>query len=61
MRLLGVETVDKLGMQHVGTLHPLFHDHTLTISQINTRTVEHQIYDGPSGLDSLRDVFRAKL
>ncbi|KAJ5216421.1 uncharacterized protein N7498_002828 [Penicillium cinerascens] len=44
MRLLGVETVDKLGPQH-----------------INTRMAEQQIYDGPSGLDSLRRVFRAKL
>ncbi|KAI2788413.1 hypothetical protein POX_e06429 [Penicillium oxalicum] len=44
MRLLGVETVDALGPQH-----------------INTRIVEQQIYDGPSSLDSLRRVFRARL
>ncbi|KAA8647485.1 hypothetical protein EYZ11_004405 [Aspergillus tanneri] len=28
---------------------------------INTRLVEQQIYDGPSGLESIRDGFRAKL
>ncbi|KAJ5619617.1 hypothetical protein N7510_003601 [Penicillium lagena] len=44
MRLLGVESVDKLGAQH-----------------INTRITEQQIYDGPSGLESLRHVFRARL
>ncbi|GIK02596.1 hypothetical protein Aspvir_006652 [Aspergillus viridinutans] len=44
MRLLGVERVEDLGLQH-----------------INTRVVEQQIYDGPSGLDSIRNVFRAKL
>ncbi|KAF5863149.1 hypothetical protein ETB97_010608 [Aspergillus alliaceus] len=44
MRLLGVETVDKLGPQH-----------------INTRLLEQQVYDGPSGLESIRDAFRARL
>ncbi|KAE8150744.1 putative mitochondrial cytochrome b2 [Aspergillus avenaceus] len=44
MRLLGVETVNQLGPQH-----------------INTRLLEQQIYDGPSGLESLRNIFRAKL
>lgn len=32
MRLLGVETVDKLGPQHVGTLHSSFIDQILTSS-----------------------------
>ncbi|KAI9924543.1 hypothetical protein ASPWEDRAFT_109673 [Aspergillus wentii DTO 134E9] len=44
MRLLGVEKVEDLGLQH-----------------INTRLVEQQIYDGPSGLGPLRNIFRAKL
>ncbi|KAJ5125902.1 hypothetical protein N7526_008079 [Penicillium atrosanguineum] len=44
MRLLGVERLDQLGMQH-----------------INTRMVEQQIYDGPSGLDPIRAEFRSKL
>lgn len=44
MRLLGVETVDKLGPQH-----------------INTRLLEQQVYDGPSGLESIRHAFRARL
>lgn len=44
MRLLGVERVEQLGLQH-----------------INTRLAEQQIYDGPSGLESLQSTFRAKL
>ncbi|KAL2825463.1 FMN-dependent dehydrogenase-domain-containing protein [Aspergillus cavernicola] len=44
MRLLGVERVEQLGLQH-----------------INTRAIEQQIYDGPSGLDSLRSLYRARL
>ncbi|OQD67190.1 hypothetical protein PENDEC_c042G01794 [Penicillium decumbens] len=44
MRLLGAQTIDQLGMQH-----------------INTRLVEQQIYDGPSGLESIRAEFRSRL
>ncbi|KAL2002894.1 hypothetical protein VTN02DRAFT_5611 [Thermoascus thermophilus] len=44
MRLLGVEKVEDLGMQH-----------------INTRIVEQQIFDGPSGLEDLRPSFKAKI
>lgn len=31
------------------------------IVQVNTRLVEQQIYDGPSGLGPVRNAFRAKL
>ncbi|KKK12419.1 hypothetical protein P175DRAFT_0501518 [Aspergillus ochraceoroseus IBT 24754] len=41
-----------LGVERVDELGP---------QHINTRMVEQQIYDGPSGLDSLRTSFRAKL
>ncbi|KAF4214300.1 hypothetical protein CNMCM8980_000003 [Aspergillus fumigatiaffinis] len=41
-----------LGVERVEDLGP---------QHINTRVVEQQIYDGPSGLDSIRSVFRAKL
>ncbi|KAJ5693262.1 hypothetical protein N7462_002685 [Penicillium macrosclerotiorum] len=41
-----------LGVESVGALGP---------QHINSRMVEHQIYDGPSGLGSLRHAFRAKL
>ncbi|PYH86109.1 mitochondrial cytochrome b2 [Aspergillus uvarum CBS 121591] len=41
-----------LGVERVEDLGP---------QHINTRIVEQQIYDGPSGLDSVRNVFRAKL
>ncbi|KAH2184238.1 hypothetical protein KXW61_001269 [Aspergillus fumigatus] len=41
-----------LGVERVEDLGP---------QHINTRIVEQQIYDGPSGLDSIRSVFRAKL
>ncbi|KAJ5966599.1 hypothetical protein N7481_013313 [Penicillium waksmanii] len=33
----------------------------LGLRHINTRMAEHQIYDGPSSLDSLRQSFKAKL
>ncbi|KAL2863553.1 FMN-dependent alpha-hydroxy acid dehydrogenase [Aspergillus lucknowensis] len=33
----------------------------LSRQHVNTRVVEQQIYDGPSGLDSLRSLFRARL
>ncbi|KAF7128345.1 hypothetical protein CNMCM5793_003075 [Aspergillus hiratsukae] len=41
-----------LGVERVEDLGP---------QHINTRLVEQQIYDGPSGLDPIRKVFRAKL
>ncbi|RAL15847.1 FMN-dependent alpha-hydroxy acid dehydrogenase [Aspergillus homomorphus CBS 101889] len=41
-----------LGVERVEDLGP---------QHINTRIVEQQIYDGPSGLDSARKAFRAKL
>ncbi|RHZ56470.1 hypothetical protein CDV55_103624 [Aspergillus turcosus] len=41
-----------LGVERVEDLGP---------QHINTRLVEQQIYDGPSGLDSIRKVLRAKL
>ncbi|OJJ95693.1 hypothetical protein ASPACDRAFT_81785 [Aspergillus aculeatus ATCC 16872] len=41
-----------LGVERVEDLGP---------QHINTRIVEQQIYNGPSGLDSVRNVFRAKL
>jgi L-lactate dehydrogenase (cytochrome) len=41
-----------LGVERVEDLGP---------QHINTRVVEQQIYDGPSGLDAIRNVFRAKL
>ncbi|KAJ5167210.1 Hydroxyacid oxidase 2 [Penicillium canariense] len=44
MRLLGVQRLDQLGMQH-----------------INTRLLEQQIYDGPSGLGAYRGRFPAKI
>lgn len=60
MRLLGAETVDALGPQHVWPWPPYILVNTNS-SQINTRMVEQQIYDGPTGLEPLRRVFRAKL
>ncbi|KAL4786727.1 FMN-dependent dehydrogenase-domain-containing protein [Aspergillus varians] len=45
-------TMRLLGVERVDQLGPQF---------INTRVVEQQIYDGPSGLDSLRSVYRARL
>ncbi|KAL4805206.1 FMN-dependent dehydrogenase-domain-containing protein [Aspergillus unguis] len=41
-----------LGVERVEQLGP---------QHVNTRILEQQIYDGPSGLDSLRSVFRARL
>ncbi|PYH89745.1 mitochondrial cytochrome b2 [Aspergillus ellipticus CBS 707.79] len=41
-----------LGVERVEDLGP---------QHINTRLVEQQIYDGPSGLDSIRGTFRARL
>ncbi|KAF9887650.1 hypothetical protein FE257_009743 [Aspergillus nanangensis] len=41
-----------LGVERVEDLGP---------QHINTRLVEQQIYDGPSGLESIRSAFRAKL
>lgn len=60
MRLLGVERVEQLNPQHVRLLyHYLYHGYRLTV-QVNTRLLEQQIYDGPSGIEPLRE-FRAKL
>lgn len=58
MRLLGVETVDSLGPHNVCSLVPR---RQLLTAQVNTRAVEQQIYDGPSGLRPVRNAFRAKL
>ncbi|CAG8160652.1 unnamed protein product [Penicillium salamii] len=60
MRLLGVERVDQLGLQHVCILHLLLVS-LLTGLQINTRVTEQQIYDGPAALEPLRREFRSKL
>jgi hypothetical protein len=54
MRLLGVEKVEDLGLQHVSEVGTARIRQYLTLYQINTRVVEQQIYDGPSGLDRLR-------
>ena len=64
MRLLGVENVDSLGPQHVSSLALLQTVSKLTLFsllKVNTRMAEAQIYDGPSGLDSLRQAFKARL
>lgn len=65
MRLLGVENVDNLGLQHVRALFLLIPDSARanysSSHQINTRMAEQQIYDGPSNLESLRQAFKAKL
>lgn len=51
MQLLGVEKVSDLGPEYVS--HP-FHSCRMKMVtdtlQINSRIVEQQIYDGPSGL-----------
>lgn len=70
MRLLGVKNVDELGKQHV-RLHmcPSFFslksstasELTNMFVQINTRLVETEIYDGPSGLEGCRTNCRPKL
>ena len=63
MRLLGVETVEGLGPQYVShqALQITVPEILISLSQINTRMTEQQIFDGPSGLESLRRDFRAKL
>lgn len=61
MQLLGVQNVGGLGPQNVGLYEPNDHSDSILISQINTRLVEQQIYDGPSGLEPIRSAFRAKL
>lgn len=60
MRLLGVENVGGLGLQNVCLPDRMAMTIILT-PQINTRLVEQQIYDGPSGLEPIRSAFRAKL
>ena len=66
MRLLGVEKIEQLGLQHVSD----FDTDTdnilgmLTVGfQVNTRALERDIYDGPANLDrpSLWENVRSKL
>ncbi|KAL3477968.1 putative mitochondrial cytochrome b2 [Aspergillus californicus] len=55
LQILADETATSmrlLGVERVEQLGP---------QHVNTRAVEQQIYDGPSGLDSLRSLFRARL
>lgn len=68
MRLLGVQRLDQLGMQYV-SIYLLMNLSTflsqaleLTCAvQINTRLLENQIFDGPSGLEACRAAHLSKL
>jgi hypothetical protein len=60
MRLLGVEKVSELSPKHVSsprreTIAPVY------FSQINSRAVERDIYDGQAGLEKLGLWFKANL
>ncbi|KAI9759127.1 MAG: hypothetical protein M4579_002574 [Chaenotheca gracillima] len=59
MRLLGAQTVNDLGPKHVRNPNPMTLDlgskpsGADSSTQVNTRVVEQQIYDGPAGLEKL--------
>lgn len=63
MRLLGVEKVEELGMQHVSEIVQwTILEHKLTVVQINTKAVERDIYDGGAGsLEKLGMWVKSKL
>jgi hypothetical protein len=51
MRLLGVQSVGELSMEHVRNLYLCSQSGVLLIStKVNIRAVEAQLYDGQSGL-----------
>lgn len=62
MRLLGAQRVEDLGPQYVRIIYSFFSPvRTDSNEQINTRIVEQQIFDGPSGLDTTPSVLKSKL
>jgi len=64
MRLLGAERVDQLGPQHVSTDFVVLRGgrrQSLILSQINSRAVERDVFDGPAGLEKLGLWVQAKL
>lgn len=51
MQLLGVEKISDLGPEYVSfSVHTTLLEQGADNLQINSRIVEQQIYDGPSGL-----------
>lgn len=62
MRLLGVQSLDQLGMQHVSIFPgPVALECVAYSLQINARLVEQQIFDGPDGLGACRAAHLSKL
>lgn len=64
MRLLGVERVDQLGMQHVSVDRPPYWGSMTGADereQVNARAVERDVFDGPAGLEKLGLWVQAKL
>ena len=49
MRLLGVERIEELGLQHVSSA-VTESAHRADIHQVNTRLAENEIYDGPANI-----------
>jgi hypothetical protein len=60
MRLLGVEKVSELSPKHVSNPRRETIAHVY-FSQINSRAVERDIYDGQAGLEKLGLWFKANL